>query len=188
MNRIIDGVTSGKRPGPVGFGRPFTQGEPTFGSRLTGQTSKDRPSGSTLERGSPPNPTNPGGRTFTATKTHKKYQISEPKKSWKERLQLPVIIIGGMLAGFAIQNALLGQTLILLYGIAAFIYKIPSRVSFLAALAALFTMFGLLFLNGNPALSHTFAIYTFLFLVVGVITLNREIKQEGGRIYSRRYR
>lgn len=111
-----------------------------------------------------------------------------PKKSWRERLQLPVIIIGGILAGLAIQNALIGQILIIGYGIAAFIYRIPSRTSFILALAAMSVTVGFLVLKGDLVTSQTFALYSFLFLVVGVITLNREVKQEGGRVYSRRYK
>lgn len=113
---------------------------------------------------------------------------NQTTKSWKERLQLPLIIIGGMLAGFAIQSALLGQALIVAYGVACLIYRIPSRISFGLALAALSATTGLLVLIGNVVLSQTFATYTFLLLVVGVISLNRELKREGGRVYSRRPR
>ncbi len=112
----------------------------------------------------------------------------KPKKPWRERLQLPVIIIGGMLAGFAIQNALLGQILIIGYGLAALMYRIPSRTTFIVALAAMSVTIGFLVLKGDLVTSQTFALYSFLLLVVGVITLNREVKQEGGRIYSRRYK
>ncbi|MGH7157592.1 MAG: hypothetical protein ACREGD_00730 [Candidatus Saccharimonadales bacterium] len=174
MNRSIDGVVSTERgAGSAPFGRPFTRRVPTFEPRLSVRVSKDRPSGSTSGRVSLPKGAEPAPRTH---------------KNWKERLQLPIIVIGGMLAGLAIQNAMLGQLLIVGYGIAAIMYKIPSRTSFIVALASMLITLGSLVLIGDVVTSQTFAVYTFLLLVVGVITLNREVKREGGRVYSRRYR
>ncbi|HZM63766.1 MAG TPA: hypothetical protein VFB59_01385 [Candidatus Saccharimonadales bacterium] len=164
MSRSIDGIVIGTRPNPS-------------------------PTGDTQRLNVHPTARPGAARTFAQKQFSLKYS-SQPhiKKTWKERLQLPFIVIAGMLAGFAIQNPLLGQVLIVGYGIFAFIYRIPSRITFMGALATILIMFGLMATNGDAATSHTLAIYTFLLLVVGVITLNREVKQEGGRIYSRRYR
>lgn len=97
---------------------------------------------------------------------------------------MPLIIGGAMLAGVFAQNAMLGQLAVLAYGIAALIFGIASRTSFILALLAMCATILLLVFKGDVALSQNFAIYTFLFMVVGVITLNRELKKEGGRIYS----
>lgn len=170
MSRSIDGVVDEKK-----FFRPNLAGERSrAASRLSSPGSQKINLPAPLRGGDSP-------ARFGR-------KPSSQKQSWKERLQLPLIIIGGMLAGFAIQSALLGQVLIVAYGVACLIYRIPSRVSFGLALAALSVTTGLLILMGNVMLSQTFATYTFLLLVVGVISLNRELKKEGGRVYSRRPR
>ncbi len=184
MSQVIDGVIGGTRSP----GRRLS-GESLSRSGAGEMIRRDpRLGGHLAARERSPESLRPGERNFVARQLPKKYSAATHKKSWKERLQLPLIVIGGMLAGFAIQNALLGQMLIAGYGIFAFIYRIPSRITFMGALAALLVMFAMLFFTGNLASSQTFAVYTFLLLVVGVITLNREVKREGGRIYSRRYR
>lgn len=119
-------------------------------------------------------------------------QFAKPVRSTKEKtgppqwLQMPLIIGGAMLAGLAFQNVVLGQLAVILYGAAAVMFRIPSRVSFILALLSLLATTGLLIFRGDVAMSQNFAVYTFLFLVVGVFTLNRELKKEGGRIYSSR--
>lgn len=89
-----------------------------------------------------------------------------------------------MLAGVFAQNAMLGQLAVVAYGAAALIFGVASRTSFILALLAMCATILLLVFKGDVALSQNFAVYTFLFMVVGVITLNRELKKEGGRIYS----
>lgn len=119
-------------------------------------------------------------------------QFAKPVRSTKEKtgppqwLQMPLIIGGAMLAGLAFQNVVLGQLAVITYGAAAVMFRIPSRVSFILALLAMLATLGLLVFKGDVGLSQNFAVYTFLFLVVGVFTLNRELKKEGGRIYSSR--
>jgi len=97
-------------------------------------------------------------------------------------LAVPII----MFASFFIQSAVFGQLVIVGYGIAAYIWRVPSRTTFSLALCALLATTILLVVRGELVLAQSFATYTFLLLVVGVVTLSRELKQEGGRIYSSR--
>lgn len=168
MNRSIDGVVS------AGDTRPRLLGNPISRSNTKEIIRRD--------------PKTNGRRAIREHSIKKQGHKpgNEAPKSWKERLQLPIIVIGGMLSGLAVQNALLGQLLIIGYGIAALIYKVPSRTTFIVALAAMLIMLGSLIFRGDVQTSQTFAVYSFLLLVVGVITLNREVKREGGRVYSRR--
>lgn len=99
---------------------------------------------------------------------------------------MPLIVMGAMLAGILAQSEAIGQLFVVVYGIAALIWKIPSRTTFFIALLSLITTTLLLVVRGNVSLAQSFATYTFLLLVAGVITLCRELKKEGGRIYSNR--
>ena len=108
------------------------------------------------------------------------------KRRLPQWLQITLLIPAIMLGSIFIQSAALGQAAIALFGIVAWIWRIPSRVSFGLALFAMVMTTVLLVGRGNAPLAQNFATYTFLFLVVGVITLSRELKKEGGRIYSSR--
>lgn len=82
------------------------------------------------------------------------------------------------------QSAVFGQLEIVAYGFAAFIWRIPSRTTFTIALVSMVVTILLLVGQGDEVLTQNFATYTFLLLVVGVMSLGRELKKEGGRIYS----
>lgn len=127
------------------------------------------------------------GQRRPAARRTKTYKTNPPKQRTgitAEKLQMPLIIGGAGLAGIFAGNIVFGQLLVVAYGIAAWIFGIGSRTSFSLALASMCTAtFQLVFL-GNVGLSQNFAVYTFLLLAVGVITLNRESKKEGGRLYS----
>lgn len=73
----------------------------------------------------------------------------------------------------------LGQVIVFLYGVFAVRRGLPSRVSFLAALGTL-AMSGVLLvaLGGQNGLPGVFATYTFLLLVIGVISLSRELAKD----------
>jgi hypothetical protein len=66
------------------------------------------------------------------------------------------------------------------------VWGIASRTTFTLALLSMVATTLLLVVRGNIPLAQNFATYTFLLLVVGVITLTRELKKEGGRVYSSR--
>jgi hypothetical protein len=101
-------------------------------------------------------------------------------------IQLPLIIGAGMLGGILAQSAAFGQLAIVIYGVLALVRGIPSRTTFMLALLTMLGTIVLLVFKGDVVLAQNFATYTFLLLVVGVLTLSRELKKEGGRVYSRR--
>lgn len=109
------------------------------------------------------------------------------RRRWlPEQVPLPLIIVGAMVAGVFAQSAVFGQFLVVAYGLAALIWNIASRTTFTLALLSMIATTILLIVRGNIGLAQNFATYTFLLLVVGVITLIRELKKEGGRVYNSR--
>jgi hypothetical protein len=112
------------------------------------------------------------------------HRPSPPPKKSTRRLEMPLVIVSAIAAGILAQSIILGQLAIILYGFAAFIWSIASRFTFTLTLVSLLTTVILLAWGGNMNLAQAFASYTFLLLVVGVISLGRELKKEGGRIYS----
>jgi hypothetical protein len=112
--------------------------------------------------------------------------VTKRRRGVPERFHLPLIIIGAILAGIFAQSAVFGELMVVAYGIAALIWRIASRTTFTLALLSMVATTLLLVVRGNVALAQNFATYTFLLLVVGVITLTGELKKEGGRVYSNR--
>lgn len=98
-----------------------------------------------------------------------------------ERLQLPVMVSGGVIAGFFAQSLLLGTCLIMLYGLLSLIFRVHSRVTFTLAFISLLTVAVLLIVKPNAELASNFATYTFLLLVIGVIALIIEARPRGRR-------
>lgn len=119
-------------------------------------------------------------------------QVAPAQKTKRRRMPYWLQILVGtpliLLAALLVQSGVFGQLAIIAYGIAAFVWRIPSRTTFTLVLISIITTTILLVGKGNLPLSQAFATYTFLLLVVGVFTLSRELKQEGGRIYSRQHR
>lgn len=118
----------------------------------------------------------------------KPLRASPPKRRLPSWLEMPLIILLAMTGGILAQSVVFGQLAIVAYGAIAFIWRIPSRITFTLALVALAATIVLLVGRGNIPLSQNFATYTFLLLVAGVIGLGRELKKEGGRVYSIRER
>jgi len=110
----------------------------------------------------------------------------KPRRRIPHWLQLLILTPTILIVAFSIQSGAAGQLAIVVYGIAAFIWRIPSRTTFSLALISIITTTILFVVQGNFPLAQNFATYTFLFLVVGVFTLSRELKKEGGRIYNSR--
>ncbi len=72
-----------------------------------------------------------------------------------------------------------GQVLVLLYGVFAVQRRVPSRVTFFAALGTLAIACILLVgLGGQNGLPGVFATYTFLLLVIGVVSIGRELRAD----------
>lgn len=107
-----------------------------------------------------------------ASRAHPKKQ--RQRRRWLLPLQLFGAGVGILLAGTLLQATALGELLIALYGVVAIITRIESRTSFTLALISLGCIVIMLLVRPNSALMQNFAIYGFLFLVVGTISLARE--------------
>jgi hypothetical protein len=105
-----------------------------------------------------------------------------------QRLQLPLLVAGSMLAGFLVESLVIGLALISIYGVAAFIQRVPSRVSFMLSFISMITVIVLLVAKPGTPLAGNFATYTFLLLVIGVIALAIEARPPKRRTRSRRPR
>lgn len=90
-------------------------------------------------------------------------------------LLLPAIIAGGAVAGIVIQSAVVGQAVLALYAIVALIFRIESKLTFTIAFLMLCVMVGMLLFYTNSTLATNFAIYTFILLIIGVVSLLREV-------------
>jgi hypothetical protein len=100
------------------------------------------------------------------------------KPSFWERFQMPLIVLGCMLAGFFVQSLVFGMLSIAAYGIAMFVFHINSRVTFTLAFISLITVVALLLIKQDVNLASNFATYTFLLLVLGVIALSLEARPQ----------
>lgn len=116
-----------------------------------------------------------------------KQQLTKTRKrALPQAIRLLAVSLAAMAIGFGSQVYVVGELALVCYGLAAFIWRIPSRTTFSLAFIAMATMTILLVVRGNVVYAQAFASYTFLLLVVGVLTLSRELKKEGGRLYSSR--
>ena len=127
-----------------------------------------------------PQPTRKGFRDFRPPKE------SEDKASLFKRLQMPVIIILGIIGGFLVQSAPVGQTIIIGYGVIALIMSVDSRTTFTLALLAIITTVLLLSLQHNSLLAQTFAGYALLLFLVGVLCAAREVRAQKALLSKKR--
>jgi hypothetical protein len=125
-------------------------------------------------------------------KTHQRpfqrASADQTRTGFWQRLQLPLLVAGSMLAGFLVESLVIGLVLISLYGVIAFIQRIPSRVSFMLSFISMITVIVLLVAKPGTPLAGNFATYTFLLLVIGVIALAIEARPPKRRTRSRRSR
>ena len=91
------------------------------------------------------------------------------------RLQTPGIIAGGLAVGLLAQSQLLGELAIAAYGTFAVLRRVSSRTTFRFALCMFIGIAVLLVIAGNDRLAANFAVYAFLLLGVGAITLGIEL-------------
>jgi hypothetical protein len=120
-------------------------------------------------------PQPPAATTSQPKRAYAKPQPDERPSFW-QRLQLPLVILGGLIIGFFMQSLTFGVALIALYGVLAVICKVQSRVTFVLSFLSLVATVLLLVIKRNPEQSGNFATYTFLLLVVAVISLMIESK------------
>lgn len=102
----------------------------------------------------------------------------QPKKQHRFALLQDIgIAIAACVLGFLIQSPVVGQVAIAAYAICVFVFRMDSRPTFVLALLALaMVLFSNVRANGTAA--GTYAVYAFLLLVVGTISLGREARNE----------
>lgn len=79
--------------------------------------------------------------------------------------------------GLLLQSVVVGQLLILAYAIFVFLFRIESRTTFALALISLAVVL-IASVRSDTGLASTFAVYAFLFLVIGTMALGREVRTE----------
>jgi hypothetical protein len=95
------------------------------------------------------------------------------------KLQTPLLVLAIVIGGFLIQqSAAVGELCIVVYAIITLKQKIASRLTFILALVAFVGVLVMLLLQANEALAKNFALYSFLLLAVGVLSLMRELFSE----------
>jgi len=107
--------------------------------------------------------------------------IKSSKSKWAmlpPKTQLIALILGAIGAGLSIQFLPLGEIIIGIYAVYAVAKNIPSRTSFLLALVALIGIVAILIVRGTDNLSENFAIYAFLLLAIGTVSLGLEIRRQ----------
>jgi len=105
-----------------------------------------------------------------------------PKKQSRKRKVLGILgqiafVSAAMALGFLVQSVIIGQAVVLIYGICAVIFRVASRITFLLALLSLGVVV-ISSVRSQTALASTFAVYVFLLLGVGTLTLARELRNE----------
>lgn len=98
----------------------------------------------------------------------------QQRRHWWQHLLFPVIIFMCLGASFVVQSLPLGIAAIAVYALVAWIKKIPSRVSFVMAFLAIVTVVALLVIRQNVELAGNFSTYTFLLLIVAVVSTVQE--------------
>jgi hypothetical protein len=95
-----------------------------------------------------------------------------------QKFQLPLFIVGAVLVGLLVQSLVFGEIVIGFYAAWALVRRIASRTTFMLALIALVGIVVVLLLQGESSLSNNFAVYAFLLLTIGTVSLGLEVRRE----------
>lgn len=102
------------------------------------------------------------------------------RRHWpKLTMQLILFIVLAGAAGFLLQSVTAGESIIAVYALYAIIRHVESRITFILALIALVSTALLSTFNGDSTLANNFAVYAFLLLVVGTISMGIEMRRSG---------
>jgi hypothetical protein len=105
--------------------------------------------------------------------------LHKPQRKKSRRLLARLhLVIGGALiiaVGIFLQSLVVGQLCILGYGVFALIRRVPSRTTFGLGAISLLCVLILRRMNSDNPMADTFAVYAFLLLAIGTITLVRDI-------------
>ncbi len=110
------------------------------------------------------------------------------RKHWHlGKLAIVGITLGVIFGSLSLFSLQLGQIVIAIYAIIAVWRRLPSRLTFLLALL----MFGGIILTQlftpDSGISENLAVYAFLLLCVGTLSLAREVRQDSGQGPASRY-
>ena len=106
-----------------------------------------------------------------------KLKPQKPKRRWWRPLLPPLVIIASLCGSFLVQSLAVGMAAIAVYAAVAWIKKLPSRYSFVMAFLSLAAVILLLLVRQNVELASNFSTYTFLLLVVGIVSVILEQKK-----------
>jgi hypothetical protein len=113
---------------------------------------------------------------------------SEDRPTLWQRIQTPLFVIGGSIAGFGMQSLTIGLVLLAIYAVIAWFTKVHSRTSFALALVALIAVPVVIIFRQNTEVAGNFATYTFVLIVIGIVSLIRENPGTGSRYIHNRKR
>lgn len=88
-----------------------------------------------------------------------------------------LILAAGIAAGVASATLAVGQWLVAAYAVVVLVFRLPSRVSFLIALAAL-ALVPVFTIMGRGALAENYAVYAYFLLAIGVVAAVRELRRD----------
>lgn len=116
-----------------------------------------------------------------ATVEDKPKLVSEPTKTrirrFPHKLQFVLFITIAVCVGLSLQYLDVGEFMIAVYGIFAMIKHVSSRNTFILALISLICIVLLSVLKDNGTISENFAVYAFLLLIIGTISLGLEARR-----------
>lgn len=105
--------------------------------------------------------------------------VEQPKKARRRKHgTIKLVLAGGamLVIGTLLQAAAYGEMLIGAYAVFALIRRVESRTTFMLALTSMGCILVMLLLRPDFALMQNFAIYAFLLLLVGTISLTTETR------------
>jgi uncharacterized membrane protein YcjF (UPF0283 family) len=116
--------------------------------------------------------------------------VAKPAKKPRKKaakLQTPLLVLAIVVGGFLIQQSVaVGELCIVVYAAITLKQRIASRLTFILALVAFVGVLVMLLFQANEALAKNFALYSFLLLAVGVLSLVRELFSERHALPKRR--
>lgn len=103
---------------------------------------------------------------------------AKTKRSRLRWLLMPLYAILAMAGGLLVQSLIVGQILLAVYALFAWVRKVPSGTTFLIALITFGATVLFFTLHQNGQQAQNFAVYTFWIVVIGTISMILEIRRD----------
>lgn len=123
-------------------------------------------------------------KLFTATSESKPKAAKSTSKLKKDSLSTAWLVVGAAVAGLAMFSVLAGQVAIAVYAVVALWRRWPSQQSFMLALVMFGGIITALVIPNFKAVADNLAVYAFLLLAIGTISLAREARRDMRQIAS----